>query len=167
MKFVVAAVAIALALPPARAADQAPASGLSRAVQQGYDAGWHDCAAALDKFVRFVHENDQSYAMFGHWAAEHPDKRMFTTVTLGDGAVTSFSASRNTDGTCDVAVTEVIVFNDTCKKIADDTFKDWKKSGDLGGATVYEDPTTSSANVFLTPLAAGCLMTKQLLGYGI
>jgi hypothetical protein len=164
MKLVSVVTAFALAASQA-CADPTPAH--TRAVQQGYDEGWHDCAPALDKVIKFIHPDDNAYAMFGHWSKDAPNTSMFTTLTKEGQLVTTFSATKNTAGSCDVVVTQIGVSGDSCTKVHDDDFKDWKSYGDLDGSPIYEDPTAANDLIILTPIAAGCLLTKQIFGFGM
>lgn len=169
MKTIATMLAALLATTPALAEAPAP---LTRAVQQGADAGFKDCAPALDKFIRFVHEDDSVYAMYGRWSKSNPNGSMFTTLTSeGSGAdtiLTSFSAVKNSAGTCDIVMTEIVTTQVTCTKFHEDSLKDWKFFGDLNGSGIYSDPTTENDSVILTNLPGnGCLLTKQLLGYGL
>src|SRR3954465_15951226 len=106
MKTVTSVLATILAISPAFAGSAPPASppasppafppkGLSHADQQVYDQGFHDCAHALDRFVRFVHTNDDTYATFAQWGKENTNSGTFTTTSAeGDGSIIRFQASK-------------------------------------------------------------------------
>jgi len=146
---------------------------LTRAVKQGYDAGFHDCAGALDPLVKFVHDDDQIYAHFGRWSAERPNEETFsslTSETYADGkGIASFTATKNAAGKCSITMTQVIVVADKiCATLRTTVFKDWKDYGELNGDKIYEDPTTPNANLILTPIGqTGCLLLKSVVGFGI
>jgi hypothetical protein len=148
------------------------AEPLSRAVQQGYDKGFHDCARALDRLVKFIHQDDSKYANFGQWSENNTNERIFSTVTSepnseGSG-ITSFTAQKNTSGKCDVSVSQIIYTEDSCIKVRDEDFKDWKYYGDLGGSAILEDPTSTNDNVILTSLQGNkCLIVKHLVGFDL
>jgi hypothetical protein len=179
MRIVASVTAALLAATPAYSADAVSPSkpattdaSLSGAVQQGYDHGFHDCARALDKIVRFVETEETAYAHMGLWAKDRPNDSTFTTVTSlggGDGGgVNVFSATKNTNGTCDVVAVQNIFSTDPCGKLKDATFKEWKYFGDLRGSQILEDPTTPNADVVLTNEPGNaCLVTKQISGYGL
>ncbi len=149
-----------LAAPSAYSADP-----LSKAVQQGYDHGFHDCARALDFYVRFVHKDDL-YADLGQWATTLPNNKMFSSTTSapfpGGNAITTFSASKNTAGKCDVTFTEVFYSQESCLKIRENTFKDWKYYRDLAGSAVLEDSTDVGDDIILTNTPNNtCLVVKH------
>src|SRR5690348_4982179 len=134
MNFIAAALpAFSLAIAPlGTTTNTAPAPAFSRSVQQGYDHGWKDCAPALDKFVRFVYKDDKQYAMLGNWSPSNPNGSMFSSLTIGAGVMVNFSAAKNTHGTCDVAITEVILSGDNCDKFHDAQIKTWTYFDKLG-----------------------------------
>jgi hypothetical protein len=49
---------------------------------------------------------------------------------------------------------------ETCAKLRDTTFKEWKYYSDLGTNPMYEDPTSDSVVVTLANTADGCLIIK-------
>ena len=149
------------------------AEPLSRAMQQGHDEGVQFCAPAIDKMIKFVHENDDSYGMFGVWSKANPNGSMFTTttaeVTDGEHLITTFSGARNTTATCDVVATEVITTNSTCAKFREEGLKDWKYFGDMNGSSIYSDPTIDAgSDVILTSGPNdSCVVVKRITLFGV
>jgi hypothetical protein len=149
------------------------ATGMSRAVKQGYDVGFHDCAAAMDGFVKFVHEDDAAYSHFGQWSVKNPNEETYsslTSETYPDGkGLTSFETTKNARGKCSVTFTQVLLIPNTiCAVLREGAFKTWKEYGELNGDKIYEDPSTPNASVVLTPIAqAGCMVLKHVVGFGL
>ena len=148
------------------------ATPLTRAVQQAYDAGFRDCAPTLDRFVRFIHEDDTQYGFYGIWSKDAPNASMFSTttteITPAGNMVTTFSAVKNNSGTCDVSVSTTVVSTSSCAAIRESTFKDWKFYGDLNGSSIYSDPTSQGDDVILTNIPNNyCLLVKRLSAYGV
>jgi hypothetical protein len=165
--FVWAMAACALAAP----ANAAPPS--VRALQAGYQAGFRDCAAAAEPFVKFVHEDDAAYGFMGVWSKSRPNAEMLGVVTseaYGDGqGLSTISAVKTASGACNVTVTQaVLIPSRSCADLKGSTFKDWKLLNELNGAPIYQDPTTSDISVVLTPVGkTGCLIFKHLMAFGL
>lgn len=150
----------------------AAAPARSPAVQQAYDAGFHDCAGAFDQLVKFVHEDDV-YGYYDQWSTKAPNDSLASTLTIkqySDGrAISSISAVKNSTGKCDAILFSTIPFLDkTCASMRENLFKDWKLIKDFDGTSLYEDPTMPNSTVALTPLGpAACLIVKKLVGLGL
>jgi hypothetical protein len=146
---------------------------LSRAVQAGVDHGFKACAGAMDEYVKYLHENDDTYDHLGTWSKAHPDKYMFSTIisdpTSESDVVSSVSAVRNADGQCDVTFVQVVPFVDKpCAQLRETVFKDWKYYDVISKSTVLEESDFVGSYVILTPLkTGGCQVLKHFLGLGI
>jgi hypothetical protein len=156
--------AAALALPlPAQAQ---PA--MSRAVQQGWNAGFRDCAADLDAAVKFVHEDDQAYAHLGTWSKADANREAFNTVTSDRQSVTSFTGVKAASGKCDTVFTQIVpAQGKSCEALQTSELKDWKFLNELNGAAVFEDPGSPGINLILVATSkTSCLIVKQAVVYG-
>ncbi len=157
------ALALMLNLPAAVQAAEPP---LSRAVRQGADKGFKTCAPAMDRIVRFLHEDDEAYTHLGVWSTTDTDKSSFTTLTLQefeDGRrINHVSAVQNAAGKCDTSFLSVIpVLTQTCAKLLQTEFRDWNFYAKMGEANVYEEPGNAGSNAMLAPLGEGCLLIRQ------
>lgn len=161
---------IALALATPVRAQEPPKA---RAVLGGYNAGFKDCARALERFVVFVHEDDDAYGFLSTWSTTRPNDEMMTAITsetFTDGhGVTTFAAVRTASGTCDLTLTQTITLPALpCDKAREDAFKDWKPYTELSGLQVYEDPTDANTTATMIPLAkSGCVIVKHILALGV
>jgi hypothetical protein len=150
-------------------AGPAAAPPLSRAAQDGVDHGFKTCAPAVDMLVKFIHPDDEAYAVVSTWSRTHPDEGTFNVVTVqhddeGD-LISSVSGLRNVRGSCDVNFTQSAALVDTsCAELRKLAFKDWKAGDRLIQTDVFEDKTAPGMSAFLTPLKnGGCLVTRQYL----
>ena len=159
---------LALVAFPFAAAAQAPAQQpMSRAVQAGQAAGFRDCAADLDAAVKFVHPDDQAYGHLGTWSKADANKEAFNTITSDRQSLTSFTGVRTASGKCDTVFTQIVPAAKSCEDLQKGELKDWRFSGELNGAAVFEDPGTPGMNLLL--VATGrrtCLIVKQAVFYG-
>lgn len=160
--------ALALAAPV-----QAQEPPKSRVLQKGYEAGFKDCARALERFITFVHEDEDDYGFLSTWSTKRPNDEMMTAMTaqaFTDGhGVTTFAAVKTAPGACDVTLTQTITLPELpCEKVRTDAFKDWKLYTELSGLPVLEDPTDTNTNVTLAPLGqTGCVIVKHILALGV
>jgi len=166
-KFVLALSALAIALP----AQSAPPK--VRALQDIYKAGFTDCAPAMEKFVKFVHEDDDSYSYVGKFALEKANQSSASAITVvkypdGQG-VASITGTKTAGGKCDVVLTHtLIVPAQTCDELRTTVFKDWKLFVQMNESNVYQDPTTPNGHAVLSPAGdKGCLMVKHMIGFDV
>ena len=160
-------IAAALTLPlPVAAEESAPTT---RAGQQAFQQGFRDCAPDLDAAVKFVHEDDAAYSQLGTWSKDHPNGEVFNSLTAAPGTgVASFTGVKTAAGTCNTLITQVVPApTRSCQEVQKTAFKDWKYFSDLGGAPVFEDPTSGNVNVVFVPLGRkSCLIVKQVVFFG-
>jgi len=141
-----------------------------RGLKDIYAAGFKDCIGPMEKFVTFVHDDDDAYAYLGVWSQTKPNGEMATIMTsegYSDGqSIATITAVKTASG-CNVSLTQAFVVpSQTCPTVRDETFKEWKFYSDLNGATLYEDPTTPNGNVALTPIGkTGCMIVKSLVAF--
>ena len=166
-KFVLALTALAVALPAQAAPPKA------RALQDIYKAGFTDCAPAMEKFVEFLHEDDETYSYVGKFAIDKTNQSSASAITVvkypdGQG-VASITGTKNAAGACDVVLTHTLVVpGQTCDELRTTAFKDWKLFSQMNESNVYQDPTTPNGHAVLSPVGdKGCLMVKHLIGYGV
>jgi len=153
-----AIVAICISLTPAYAQDKD-----YRAVEALKSQGVRSCVSAISSVTKFIYDED-NFAYLNTWNKESTDKHMSLTLTskpYSDGtAVAAIAASPTPAGTCDTNFIQFFVVNESCPKMRDTTFKDWKYYADLGGTSMYEDPTSDSVVVALASVKGGCLIVK-------
>ena len=113
--------------------------------------------------TKFIYDKDD-FAYLNTWHKASPDKHMSLTTTAkpySDGtSIAAIAASPTADGTCDTNFVQVFVINESCPKLRDTTFKEWKYYADLGGTPIYEDPTSESVVASLASIQDGCLVVK-------
>lgn len=166
-KLALALAALSIALP---AHAQAPKV---RALQDIYKAGFKDCVPAMQKFVEFVHEDDESYSYLGKYALENANQSAAGAVTVekfSDGqGVASITGTKNAAGKCDVVLTHTFVFPEiTCDSLRTEALKEWKLFVQMNESNVYQDPTTPNGHAVLSPVGkGGCLLVKHLMGFGV
>lgn len=165
-KFALALAAISVAMP---AQAQAPKV---RALQDIYKAGFKDCAPAMERFVKFVHDDDEAYSFVSKFAVEDTNRSTAGAVTVerfsDSQGVASITATKNAAGKCDVVLTHTFVFPEmTCDALRAEALKDWKLFLKLNEANVYEDPTTPNGHAVVSPAGKGCLLVKHLMGFDI
>jgi hypothetical protein len=142
-----------------------------RALADIHKAGFKDCIEPMARFVTFVHDDDDAYAYLGVWSQEKPNTEMATVLTsegYTDGhSLATITAVKTANGACNVTLTQAFVTPEqTCPRVRDESFKEWKFYSELNGATLYEDPTTPNGNVAMTPVGkTGCLIVKNLVAF--
>lgn len=134
-----------------------------RAVEALKKLGVRSCAGAVQTVTKFMYDEDD-FAYLNTWNQDQTDRH--TTLTVAsknytDGSsVASIAVSPTTSGTCDANFTQLTMVKETCAKLRDTTFKEWKYYSDLGTNPMYEDPTSDSVVVTLASTADGCLIIK-------
>jgi hypothetical protein len=165
---VLALAALSVAMP-ARA--QEPTT--TRVVKDGYAAGFRDCAPAVDKVVRYIHESDEDYGYVSTWATEKPNGEMLSAMTseaYTDGqGVTTFMGTKTASGVCDIMATQTLILAATpCATLLTGAYKTWKLYTELNGVNVYEDPEDKNTSAALVPIGkAGCVVVKHVMGFGV
>ena len=160
---------LAAALATCTPVQAAPAR--SRAAQQLYDKGFHDCAGALDRVVKAEHDDDTAYSFLDVWSTTAANTSLASTLTVQQYSdarvVRSISVVKNPAGKCDVVMTSVFpILDQTCTAMRATAFKDWKLNEELGAVEIYQDPSSPSSTVTMHPLGLnGCLLVKQAVGY--
>lgn len=166
-KLIIALAALAIGSPVEAAPPKV------RALQDIYQAGFKDCAPAMERFVQFVHEDDESYSFVGKFSLDDANRSSAGAVTVerftdGQG-VASITGTKTAAGACDVVLTHTLVFPaETCDAVRTTAFKEWKLFMQMNESNVYEDPSTPNGHAVLSPIGAtGCLVVKHLMGFGI
>ena len=135
-----------------------------RAVEALKGKGFTSCAPTAATVLKFLHKNDD-FAYLNTWnvkAADTHAATIFTVKPYTDGnSYASMTTTMRPDGGCDTGFTQIFFFTETCPKLRDTTFKDWKFYMDLGGVPVYEDPTSTTVVIALAPAGNGCLVLKN------
>jgi len=161
-------IALALAAPV-----QAQEPPTSRVLQKGYAAGFKDCARALERFIVFIHEDDDDFGYLSTWSTKRPNDEMMSALTVQtftDGhGVTTFSGVKTAPGVCDITLTQTVTLPELpCDKARADAFREWKPLTELGDLPVYEDPTDPNTTATLAPLGkTGCVVVKHILALGV
>jgi hypothetical protein len=143
----------------------------TNAAKQGVENGFKACVEPFDTAVRFVHENDETYAYVGTWSKRAPDGEAYNAVTSerypDAHGLTSFTGVKTASGRCNVVFTQALVVPEkTCDALRKEAFADWKFYVALNGVNTYEDPTSSDVSVMLLPTGkTGCLVFKQAVLY--
>jgi len=149
------------AAPPAtKPADAAPDY---RAIDGLKGRGFKKCAGDASRLIKFIYDSDD-FAYLNFWHTSSPDGHSALTVTAkpySDGpSMTALTTSPTADGTCDATLVQMFVVADSCAKLRETSFKDWKYYTSLGDAPLYEDPTTPSVVVALVPSQGSCMIVK-------
>ncbi len=135
-----------------------------RAIEALKGKGFTTCAGNASNVLKFLHKNDD-FAYLNTWNVKGADTHaatVFTVKPYSDGhSYASLTTTLRPDGGCDAAFTQIFFFTETCPKLRDTTFKDWKFYMDLGGVPVYEDPISTTVVIALAPAGTGCLVLKN------
>lgn len=134
-----------------------------RAIDALLSLGFKTCANNASAVTKFLYDEDD-FAYLNTWNQTDADKHTaltLTTKTYSDGASFATVATTPTpDGACDASFSQIFVLSESCAKLRDTTFKEWKFYGDLGGTPLYEDPTSDSVVVGLATIQSNCLVIK-------
>jgi hypothetical protein len=135
-----------------------------RAIDALKAKGFNTCIDTASSVMKFLHKNDD-FAFLNTWNVKSTDTHAASILTVkpySDGnSYASVTVSPRADGGCDAGFTQIFFFTETCAKMRDTTFKDWKFYMDLGGVPVYEDPTSKTVVIALAPTGNGCLVLKN------
>lgn len=114
---------------------------------------------------------DRAHGSYATWNKSNPDNRMYDALTVmsySDGDThLSITASPNPVGKCDSTYVETFVQKGSCMLARENTFGNWKFSGDLNGSTVVLKNDNGSVDLYLTPALNGsaCMITKREMVY--
>jgi len=150
---------------PAPEPETKPASATPdyRAIDGLKGRGFKKCASDASRLMKFVYDADD-FAYLNFWNKSSPDGHSALTVTAkpySDGpSVTAMTTSPTSDGACDATLVQMFLVADSCPKLRETTFKDWKYYTSLGDAPLYEDPTTPAVVVAMVPSQSSCLIVK-------
>ena len=135
-----------------------------RSVEALKSLGVRQCLEAMNAVAEYVHETSE-VAYINVWNKLAPDKHMTTTILSksfadGTGLMTT-AVSPTPAGNCDAHVVQIFPVTDSCAKVRETSFKEWKYFTDLGTTPSYDDPTSDSVTaVFLSIQGGGCLIVK-------
>lgn len=137
----------------------------SAASQQLEQKGFVRCAKATANVLDWLYAK-QPYDHVNVWNAVSPDSHLASTLTarqFADGrGVASVVSAPTAAGTCDTAFTQVVALAQPCSQIQAGTFREWRKSADLSGVPVFQDPSEPSITAMLFPTGAtSCLVVKS------
>ena len=137
----------------------------SAASQQLEQKGFVRCAKATASVLDFLYEK-QAYGYVNVWHVASPDSHLASTLTarqFPDGqGVASVVSAPTAAGTCDTAFSQVVALAQPCSQIQAGAFREWRKSADLSGVPVFQDPTAPNITAMLFPTgAASCLVVKS------
>jgi hypothetical protein len=134
-----------------------------RAVEMLKSKGFQRCAGSTGDVTEFIYDKDK-FGFVNMWNVAQTDRRSAMTVTskqYSDGrAITVVSTAPNVAGSCDSSFTQVLVADESCTKVRETTFKDWKYWDEVDGLPFYEDPTSKNVVVTLNPFKGACLVIK-------
>lgn len=143
--------------PPAAAAPD------YRAIDGLKGKGFKKCAGDASRLMKFVYDADD-FAYLNFWHNSSPNGHSALTVMAkpySDGpSVTAMTTSPTADGACDATLVQMFLVADSCPKLRETNFKDWKYYTNLGETPLYEDPTTPSVVVALVPSQGSCMIVK-------
>ena len=135
-----------------------------RSITQLKTKGFTTCAGSQSTVTKWLYDKDD-FAFFGLCNISKPDVHTATTLAAkrfsDTTSVSVISTSPTVNGACDSNFVHIIIAAESCPKLRDTTFKDWKFFTDLGGTPVYSDPTSESVSVILVQNGEGCLIVKQ------
>lgn len=144
------------------AAAQAAGSTLD-ALQDLKKAGVTRCSEATEKTLTYLDEEHQS-AYLTQWnetaANEHSTLLTLARTYDDTTAMATVTVTKVASG-CDVTFTQIFSLSESCAKLRDTSFKDWKFYHQLAGAALYEEQTSRNLTVSLVPQPSGCMVTKM------
>jgi hypothetical protein len=149
-----------------------PAAGkgdsLSRGVRALVDGGLSRCVSELDALVKDQTNSDDAYGYVTH-PSTTPNKdgsALITAADYSDGAVIrTFHVVPAAGGGCSILVNLTFVSTESCARVRDEGFAEWKFMLDLGSSTAYEakaDTDYHNTAVLTRTKGGGCAVTKIL-----
>lgn len=135
-----------------------------RSIEALKSLGVRRCVAALTVMTTSLYEKED-VAYLNTWNKDDTDKHIVSSLTAkpySDGtSIAALSASPTPSETCDTHFVQVFVLKDSCAKVRETAFKEWKYYSDLGSTPLYEDPASSSVVAALSAVqGGGCLVFK-------
>ena len=126
--------------------------------------GFVSCIDDHSTTVNFI--DDKSAAGFLNlWNQMKPNSHIATTMLskqYPDGeSFATVSTSPTIEGGCDTTFIQIIAFKETCPKLRETTFKEWKFFENIGNTPVYEAPTSPNVTVTLIPVENSCMIIKN------
>lgn len=150
--------AVCLSLVPAYAQEKD-----YRSVEALKSLGVRSCANTISAMTKFMYDKDD-FAYLNIWNKDATDKHMSSTLTskpYAEGtSIATLAVASTSAGSCDANFVQLFVVKESCPKLRDTTFKDWKYYAELGETPMYEDPTSPSVVVALASFQGGCLIVK-------
>lgn len=141
-------------------------AAISRGVNGLIETGLERCAIRLNEIVKSELNNDDSYGFITQPSAT-PNKNGSTLITaedFSDGSVVrTFHVVPDAGGGCSILAHLLFISSESCAKLRDVSFSEWKLYLDLGASTAYQQKVNPSSNssVVLTRVdKGGCAASK-------
>lgn len=135
----------------------------NQAVEAAKQLGFRTCAKTVSILTDFIYGKD-SFSYVNTYNTKEIDRHallMLTSKPYSDGtSVAAVTTSPTPAGTCDGTFVQIFMIAESCPKLRDTTFQQWKYYMDLGGVALYEDPSSDSLVVALASVPSGCLIVK-------
>jgi hypothetical protein len=135
----------------------------NQAVEAAKQLGFRTRAKTVSVLTDFIYGKD-SFSYVNTYNTKEIDRHallMLTSKPYSDGtSVAAVTTSPTPAGTCDGTFVQVFMIAESCPKLRDTTFQQWKYYMDLGGVALYEDPSSDSLVVALASVPSGCLIVK-------
>jgi hypothetical protein len=141
-------------------------SSLSPGVEALIDSGLERCINELNAMVRENTAKNDGYGYLTHPSAtaNKNGSSLITAADFSDGTMLNiFHVVPDAGNGCSLVATMSFIAKESCAKIRDKTFRDWRLNLDLGASTAYKHKTeeTYHNSVILTPdSGGGCVATK-------
>lgn len=133
--------------------------------KQAQKIGFTTCLPAVKKISEFLIGDDNAdYGVSNSWARKDVDKQMFVsrierTYKDGDSEFMTLYVAPTTSGFCAAAYDKVTYWEDSCMKVAKDTFKEFEYKGELNKVITHLEKNGNP--IFLMKAGTGCVSIKQ------
>lgn len=131
------------------------------------DKGFQYCAGPVNTLTNWLVGEDA--ATLSLWNDVAADKHVGVLIaSVRDSAATRFlhlTATRTSQDGCDISFSLQANTESSCASVRETVFKGWKFYGDVGGVTVYDDPSTPNVQVVLRQTWGVCQVTKFGLAF--
>lgn len=128
------------------------------------EKGFVSCLTDHEAMEAFI-DKDGGAAYLHLWNQVTPNNHMATSIIskqFKDGeSIATITTSPTIEGGCDSTYTQAFTFTETCPKLRETVFKEWKFYENLGNTPTYEDPTSSNVTVILIQAGNSCLAIKN------
>lgn len=135
----------------------------TRPIEMLKSKGFQRCAGSIGPVTEFIYGKD-SFGFVNIWNPAQADSRAAVTVTsrqyTDSRGISVITASPNVAGSCDSSFTQILLAEESCTKMRETTFKEWKFWEEVAGLPFYEDPTSQNVVVALNPFKGACLVIK-------